>query len=108
MFCASCGTLLRPEKTPYGKWMRCPDGHPQPELQTSGDTVISGNVEKGSRVLVGDGVNRLAVHDHPCKKCGHGKAELIEIAPFYSDEDYVLRMKCGKCGKTEQLDGKVK
>ena len=32
MFCKTCGTLLQPKKTEYGKWMSCPRGHTQPEL----------------------------------------------------------------------------
>ena len=106
MFCKTCGGLLVPKITPYGKWMSCPQGHSQPEMVTSSDAIVSRN--KTSQVIgVSDGENPLAVHDHECKKCGHGKCELIEVAPFYSDEDQFIRMKCGKCGFAEKLEGKL-
>lgn len=108
MFCSTCGTLLRPQTTPYGKWLSCPHGHLQPELQTTAETLISKNRDQHLPVQVSDGVNILAVHDHICKKCGYNKAELIEMSASYSDEDNIYRMKCGKCGFVEQLEGKVK
>jgi DNA-directed RNA polymerase subunit M/transcription elongation factor TFIIS len=107
MFCKICGRILTPETTPYGKWMACPDGHPQPELNRDSTDIKSKNLVPSKEIKVSDGKNILAVHNHKCKKCGHDKAELIEIAPFYSDEDFVSRMKCGKCGHTEQLEGKI-
>jgi DNA-directed RNA polymerase subunit M/transcription elongation factor TFIIS len=107
MFCKTCGRLLAPETTPYGKWMACPDGHPQPELNQDSENITSKNNIETSPIQVSDGRNLLAVHHHVCKKCGHDKAELIEIAPFYSDEDFISRMKCGQCGFTEQLEGKI-
>ena len=87
MFCKTCGSLLVPKHTPFGKWFSCPNGHLQPELQNEEKTLTSQNQEKGS---------------------GYEQAELIEIAPSYSDEDPTYRMKCGKCGFVEQLEGKVK
>ncbi|NQV91375.1 hypothetical protein HQ489_02780 [Candidatus Woesearchaeota archaeon] len=106
MFCKTCGTLLQPRKTEYGKWMSCPQGHSQPEIVTKSEPITSQN--KTSQVIgVSDGVNLLAVHDHVCKKCGHDKCELIEVAPFYSDEDAFIRMKCGKCGLAEKLEGRI-
>ena len=107
MFCATCGSLLIPRKTPYGKWMSCPNGHSQPEIQTSAKVVTSQNKKQAQKISVGDDQNHLAVHDHICPKCGYGKAQLIEIMPFYSDEDPVHRFKCGKCGFVKQLEGKV-
>jgi len=106
MFCTTCGSLLHPKKTAYGKWMSCPEGHAQPELVTKTDTITSLN-KTSSIIGISDGVNPLAVHDHECKKCGHDKCELIEVAPFYSDEDQFIRMKCGKCGFAEKLEGRT-
>lgn len=106
MFCATCGSLLVPKKTEYGKWLSCPNGHSQPEMVTKAK-IITQNKQIGKKVEVSDGANPLAVHTHPCKRCGHDKCELIEVQPFYSDEDQFLRMKCGKCGYTEKLEGKL-
>mgnify|MGYP002640429485 CR=1 FL=1 len=107
MFCKTCGTILQPKTTGFGKWMACPNGHAQPEMQTSSETVVTKNKNQDKRITVGDEVNPLAVHNHICEKCGHDKAELIDIQPFYSDEDSVYRMKCGKCGLVKQLEGKI-
>jgi len=107
MFCKTCGSLLVPKKTTYGKWMSCPKGHAQPELNQEANIVTVKNHEEGKKIEIADDQNILAVHDHKCKKCGYDKAELMEIAPFYADEDSVFRMKCGKCGFVEQLEGKV-
>ena len=106
MFCKTCGTFLQPKKTLYGKWMACPNGHSQPELNKE-KNIITTKQETVREILVSDGVNHLAVHDYPCKKCSYNKAELIEVAPFYTDEDSFIRMKCGKCGSTERLEGKL-
>lgn len=107
MFCKTCGTFLLPKTTRYGKWMSCPKGHTQPEINQEQKILVSENKFMGEKISVSDGVNVLASHDYLCLKCGHGKAELLEIMPFYSDEDYVMRMKCGKCGNVKQLDGKT-
>ena len=48
------------------------------------------------------GENEFANYPHQCKKCGFDKAELIFIQPMYTDADYIIRYKCGKCGYTEQ------
>ena len=109
MFCKLCGKLLVPKITQYGKWMACPDGHIQPELNQEGKfETVKGKREQVKKVEVVEHRNLLAVHDHKCKKCGYGKAELIDIMPSYSDEENTFKMKCGKCGFVEQLEGKVK
>ena len=41
MFCKTCGSLLRPKTTPYGKWMACPEGHIQPELNQEKKETLS-------------------------------------------------------------------
>ena len=106
MFCKTCGGLLVPKTTKYGKWMACPKGHTQPELVTESKTGVQ-SIKKVKKLEIVEDKNHLATHHHICKKCGYDKAELIEMNPMYSDEDYVYRMKCGKCGHTEQLAGKV-
>ena len=107
MFCATCGTILRPLKTEFGKWMSCPEGHSQPELKTSTETIVRKNNFQGKRIEVADDSNILAVHDYICKHCGYGKAEMLEIGAFYADEDNVVQMKCEKCRKVSRLEGKV-
>ena len=96
-----------PKTTPYGKWMACPNGHTQPELNQEKNVLNIKNQEEGKIIEVCDGKNILAVYDHICKKCGHDKSEMLEIGCFYSDEDNVVRMKCGQCGFVEQMEGKI-
>jgi predicted Zn-ribbon and HTH transcriptional regulator len=106
MFCAACGKILQLKHTPYGKWMACSEGHSQPKLVQTAEILTSKNSKPSQEIKVSDGKNMLAVHDHACKKCGYGKAELIEIAPFYSDEDTIIKMKCGRCKAVEIEEGK--
>ena len=107
-FCQTCGTLLLPKTTSYGKWLSCPNGHTQGKIQQHAPTFTQKNIQPGKSIEVADGQNILAVHDHICKRCGHGKAQLTEISAQYSDEDNAYRMRCGSCGFVEQLEGKVK
>jgi len=108
MFCTTCGSLLHPKTTSYGKWMACPKGHVQPKLNTENKTLRVVNTTQGKKIEVLGDENPLAVYDHICKKCGHDKAELIERSCAYSDEDNINQMKCCKCKFIEQLEGKVK
>ncbi len=108
MFCKTCGTLLQLKKTEYGRWMACPHGHAQPELNQEATKINLKNTKRGKKITVLENPNILAVYDHKCKRCGYEKAELIEISASYSDEDNTYRMKCGKCGFVEQLEGKVR
>tara|TARA_Y100000310_G_scaffold334914_3_gene415714 strand:- start:561 stop:827 length:267 start_codon:yes stop_codon:yes gene_type:complete len=87
--------------------MSCPKGHTQPEIQQESKDITVKNQDQAERIEVASDRNLLAVYDHKCKKCGHGKAELIEKMAWYSDEDNTYQLKCGKCGFIEQLEGKV-
>ena len=108
MFCKTCGSLLVPKKTEFGKWMSCPNGHTQPELVQKAETHYSKSLDTTKRIQVLEDEHPLAIYDHQCQKCGHEKAELIEMQPSYSDEDSTLKMKCPKCGNVERLEGKTR
>ena len=105
---STCGSLLMPKKTEFGTWNACPNGHTQPALNQDQKILVSKNQDRGKNIEVMSGDNILAVHDHKCPKCGYEKAELREMSCSYSDEDNTYRMKCGKCGQVEQLEGKVR
>ena len=107
MFCKTCGSLLLPKKTEFGKWNACPNGHSQPQLNQEKNILIIKNQTPGKKIEVMDGKNHLAVHNHICPKCGYDKAELIEMSANYSDEDNIYKMKCGKCGFVEKQEGKT-
>ena len=61
--------------------------------------------EEKSSEAVPEG-NPLAVHEHKCRKCGYGKAQLIECGIWIADEDCVVKYKCGKCGHVEDASEK--
>ena len=42
-----------------------------------------------------------------CKKCGYDKAQIIDMCIFYSDEDNLILLKCGKCNFAERIGRKV-
>ncbi len=67
--------------------------------------------ESLSHEKVGKGVsndeNIFADYDHPCKKCGHIGAQIIEVGALISDEDSLTMLKCGKCGFAERFGRKV-
>jgi len=61
--------------------------------------------------VVGQGVvleqNFLADYEHICRKCGYNKAQIIDKGIYYSDEDNLILLKCGKCGYCERIGRKV-
>ena len=67
--------------------------------------------EKLKQKFVGQGVvdgkNELADYEHKCKKCGYDKAQIVDMGIFYSDEDNLILLKCGKCGNSERIGRKT-
>lgn len=49
----------------------------------------------------------FANYRHKCKKCGYGKAEIIDLGAQYSDEDELILVRCGKCGYSERMTKKA-
>ena len=86
--------------------MACTEGHAQPKLVQEAITITTKNQQPGLEIKVADEKNILAVHHHLCRKCSYDQAELIEIAPFYSDEDPIMKLKCGRCRAVEIEEGK--
>ncbi len=95
-----------PKRLKNGKEVfTCTNDHEQ------GDTVLKPMKEvlgkNIKKIEVADINNTQAVYDFECEKCGHPKAQFIEIFCAYSDEDNIYRFKCPKCGFVKQLEGKV-
>jgi len=106
MFCPDCGSILTPKKIKVHISYTCKCGFS--EIKPFSENVKIKENPKHTRVEVIDDINRVAVHDHICVKCGYDKAEIIDKGQMYSDEDDVILFKCGKCGHIEMLDNKVK
>ncbi len=60
---------------------------------------------RGKGIAKGDDV--FASYRHKCKKCGYGKAEIINLGAQYSDENELIMLRCGKCGYTERIEKKA-
>ena len=94
-FCKQCGSVMQIKegigKCKCGFEMQCDLESEQNQKQKP---------KKGSGFV--HDKNELATFPHLCKKCGHDKAQVIELGVWYGDEGGVIRYRCGKCGFTEQ------
>ena len=59
----------------------------------------------------GEGVlpdkNVFATYKNKCKKCGYDKAQILDLGTFYTDEDALIMLQCGKCGYAERIGRKT-
>ena len=62
---------------------------------------IPQNEERGDGAVKGE--NTFATYEHECSKCGYNKAQVVDCGVFYSDEDNLIFLKCGKCGFSERV-----
>lgn len=69
--------------------------------------ILSSSEKLPEKEEIGEGAikgeNIFATYDHECKKCGYGKAQVIDCGVFYSDEDSIIFIRCGKCGFSEKI-----
>jgi len=100
IFCDECGRILTIKEN-IG---RCTCGFEKTfDSEIFSTEHIKQKPEKGKGAIKEQ--NILATFPHECIKCGHDKAQVIELGVWYSDEAGVVRYKCGKCGFTEQDKG---
>ncbi|MBS3084516.1 hypothetical protein J4411_01225 [Candidatus Pacearchaeota archaeon] len=105
-FCKKCKNILSPEnyKENFTECQKC--GLRQ-EIKKN---LISKEKIKKS-IKKGEGFNYdekiYASYEHICGKCGHNKAQIIDMGIKYSDEDNLIFLKCGKCGFSERIGRKV-
>lgn len=106
-FCPKCKTLLSPRQTNKELFLKCRKCGFSKKLERYRLTAS----EKIKPKLRGKGViddkNILATYKHKCKKCGYDKAQVLDLGIFYSDEDNLILLKCGKCGYSERIGRKV-
>ena len=61
--------------------------------------------KRGSGIIEND-KNIFADYEHVCEKCSYNKAQIIMRPPHISDEDDIVMLRCGKCGKSIHLEKK--
>jgi DNA-directed RNA polymerase subunit M/transcription elongation factor TFIIS len=83
------------------------------EFNKEGKMILSSlkTNEKIKKEEVGQGAvndeNIYATYPHECRKCGYAFAQIIELGVWYSDEGQVTRLRCGKCGFSQNIGGKI-
>ena len=104
-FCSKCGTLIKLRNINQKNKFYCDCGQ---EIKINFEKIIiKEKTDSKKEIEIADNINRLAVHKNICKKCGHDRAELIEIGAMYGDESDVVRLKCGKCNHVENIGYKL-
>ncbi|MBI3622983.1 hypothetical protein HY212_02795 [Candidatus Pacearchaeota archaeon] len=107
-FCSKCSSILIPERLSSNIYaLKCTKCGFYKEVK--GEDLI--RTDKITKKQVGQGIvkdsNEYADYAHKCKKCGYGKAQIIDEGVFYSDEDDLILLKCGKCGFSEKIGRKT-
>jgi len=111
-FCEKCGGILRNQQIDEDQYyLFCDNCHDfktinaKENFKTSSSEKIEKQEERGEGV--GKDKNIFANYNHVCKKCGYDKAQILDLGVFYSDEDNLILLKCGKCGFSERVGRKV-
>lgn len=105
-FCPKCGNLLIPRREGnkfYGECGKCNFSRELKILKTKENLEPKKKVGRG----IGKEENPLATYHSKCPKCGYEKAQIIDMGIFYSDEDNLILLKCGKCGHSERIGRKT-
>jgi len=107
-FCQKCKTLLSPHKKDGKVFFECFNCGFS-EISDGKFLVTSEKIKAPKEIGKGavEDKDIFATYNHICEKCGHDKAEIIDVGIFYSDEDNLILLKCGKCGYSERIGRKV-
>jgi DNA-directed RNA polymerase subunit M/transcription elongation factor TFIIS len=111
-FCNKCGGIVRSKKIDKDKSYSFCDNCQEFNLIKSEDIDnLSFNEKMEEQKNKGKGFrdsgNEFADYPNICKKCGYDKAQIIDMGVFYSDEDNLILLRCGKCGFSERIGRKV-
>jgi DNA-directed RNA polymerase subunit M/transcription elongation factor TFIIS len=103
-FCPKCKELLQ-IKTENGKNIGiCKCGFKASEIDLVSKEIKRDFIVKGEGIV--SDKNEIEGITHLCKKCGHDKAEVIDVGVYVSDEAGIYLFKCLKCGYSfRQADG---
>lgn len=111
-FCKKCGGIVRSKKIDKDKSYSFCDNCQEFKLikeeeinDVSFKEKIKNKEDKGKGIK-GD-KNEFANYPNVCKKCGYDKAQILDLGVFYSDEDNLILLKCGKCGFCERIGRKT-
>jgi len=111
-FCKNCGGIIRIQNINNKEAYKFCDKCQNFELFKTEDNLGIVSSEKiGKQEERGIGVNKdeneFANYEHICKKCNYNKVQIIDMGIFYSDEDNLILLKCGKCGFCERVGRKI-
>ena len=107
-FCPKCKSILIPQVEKGKLSINCSHcGYTRKSKK--GEFLVE--IEKmPKRKILGEGVvssiNEFATYDHKCEKCGYMKAQIVDMGQWYSDEDNIIILRCGKCGWAENVSRK--
>lgn len=106
-FCPKCGDILIPEKQGEKFFASCQKCGFSKQVKQLKERENLEPKKKAEGVDIVRNESPLATYKHKCSKCGHGKAQIIDMGVFYSDEDNLILLKCGKCGYSERIGRKT-
>ncbi|MBR9702068.1 hypothetical protein GOV13_04045 [Candidatus Pacearchaeota archaeon] len=108
-FCHKCKTLQRPRKKDGKIIFDCSKCGFSEVIDEKDHVITSEKMKKPEKRGKGSVEDKdvFATYEHVCEKCGYDKAEVIDMGIFYSDEDNLILLKCGKCGWSERIGRKV-
>ena len=103
-FCKDCKNIRPPNSKKFTICQNC--GLYQEILK---DLVFQEKIKEKTKKGEGasTGENQYANYENICRRCGHDKAQIVDMGIFYSDEDNLIFLKCGKCGFSERIGRKV-
>ncbi|MFH1917944.1 MAG: hypothetical protein ABIJ14_02470 [Nanoarchaeota archaeon] len=108
-FCHKCKTLLSPHKRDGKFFFECSKCGFCEVIDGKNHLIAREKMKKPEKRGKGavEDKDIFATYKHVCEKCGHDRAEVIDVGTFYSDEDSLILLKCGKCGWSERIGRKV-
>ena len=108
-FCQKCKTLLSPHKTDTQTFLECSNCGWFIEVDNKTFLISKEKIIPKEKKGAGTAENQdfSSGYNHICKNCGHDKAKIIDMGIFYSDEDNLILLKCGKCGAAERIGDKT-
>ncbi|MFA6974242.1 MAG: hypothetical protein WC238_05955 [Parcubacteria group bacterium] len=111
-FCEHCGSILRNQQIDDKRsYLFCDKCQKFELTDAKKDSGMTSNETLKKEKQKGEGVheltNEFATYTNVCKKCGYDKAQIIDMGIFYSDEDNLILLKCGKCGFSERIGRKT-